>query len=139
MEAIVHKEISLFLIKQWQKYESDINERVKILPNYSMATWPFWFSFIFVGFHERSAEWLFWYFLLRSILLTIYKSFKRSHLDYGNFIFSSKIELVQYYAALAITGVIRISSREICYHELGLGHLHHRRWMRSFCSQIPLK
>ena len=58
-------------------------------------------------------------------------------ITYGLWIlyFLLKIEFVQYYAALAITGVIRSSSREIRYHELGLGDLHHRRWMKSFCSQ----
>ena len=49
--------------------------------------------------------------LLRYSLLTIYKSFFRPHLDYGNVIYdepidsrlSDKIESVQYNAALAIT------------------------------------
>ena len=51
-------------------------------------------------------------FLPRDSLLTIYKSFIRPHLDYGDIIydipgnesFSQKIESVQYNAALAITG-----------------------------------
>ena len=51
----------------------------------------------------------------RSSLLTIYKSFIRPHLDYGDVIydqpsnvnFSSKIESIQHNAALAITGEIR--------------------------------
>ena len=53
-------------------------------------------------------------FLPRSSLLTIYKSFVRSHLDYGviynqpnNYRLSDKIESVQYNAALAISGAIR--------------------------------
>ena len=52
--------------------------------------------------------------LPRSSLLTIYKSFVRSHLDYGviynqpnNYRLSDKIESVQYNAALAISGAIR--------------------------------
>ena len=48
-------------------------------------------------------------------LLTIYKSFIRPHLDYGGIVFSqtdnesfiSKLEQVQYNAALAITGAIK--------------------------------
>ena len=48
-------------------------------------------------------------------LLIIYKSFTRSHLDYGDVIydqpynasFSNKIESVRYNAALAITGAIK--------------------------------
>ena len=63
------------------------------------------------------------YILPSSILLTIYKSFIRPHLDYGDVIydqpskptFSSKINSVQYNAALAITGAIRSSFREKLY------------------------
>ena len=55
----------------------------------------------------------------RAALLTIYKSFLRPHLDYGDVIydrafnesFQNKLESVQYNAALAITGAIRGSSR----------------------------
>ena len=71
------------------------------------------------------------YFLSRSSLLTIYKSFIITHLDYGDVIYdqlsnaslSRKIESVQYYAALAITRTIRGLSRD----------LHHRCWMRRLC------
>ena len=53
--------------------------------------------------------------LPQSSLLTIYKSFVRPHLDYGDVIYdkpnnsslSDKIENVQYNAVLAITGAIR--------------------------------
>ena len=53
--------------------------------------------------------------LPRSALLTIYKSFIRPHLDYGDIIydqaynasFHQKLELLQYNACLAITGAIR--------------------------------
>ena len=66
--------------------------------------------------------------LPRFSLLTIYKSFVRSHLDYGNVIYdqpnnsrlSDKIECVQYNAAFAITGTIRGTSKEKLYQELGL-------------------
>ena len=52
--------------------------------------------------------------LPRDALLTIYKSFVRPHLDYGDIIydhpqnesFCNKLESIQYNAALAITGAI---------------------------------
>ena len=47
--------------------------------------------------------------------------------------FSSKIESVQYNASLAITGVIRGSSQEKLYQELGLESLRSRRWLRRMC------
>ena len=58
--------------------------------------------------------------LPRSSLLTIYKSFVRPHLDYGDVIYdqlnnsslSDKIESVQYNAVLAITGAIRGTSKD---------------------------
>ena len=72
-----------------------------------------------------------------SSLLTIYRSFVRSHLDYGDVIYdqpenessSSKIESVQYNASLAITGAIRGTSPENLYQELGLESLKSRRWL----------
>ena len=80
-------------------------------------------------------------FLPRSSLLTIYKSFIRPHLDYGDVIFdqpsnvtfSSKIESIQYNAALAIIVAIRGTSREKLYQELRLEYLHDRRCMRHLC------
>ena len=74
-----------------------------------------------------------------SSLLTIYKSFVRPHLDYGDVItydqpnnssLSDKIESVQYNAAPAITGAIRGTSKEKLYQELGLESLRNRRWLR---------
>ena len=58
--------------------------------------------------------------LLRAPLITIYKSFIRPHLDYGDMIydqtfnmsFQQKMKIIQYNAVLSITGVIRGSSRE---------------------------
>ena len=55
-----------------------------------------------------------------SPLLTIYKSFIRPHLDYGDIIydqaynasFPQKLDSIQYNAALAITGAIRGTSKE---------------------------
>ena len=65
--------------------------------------------------------------LPRAPLITIYKSFIRPHLDYGdmiydqtfNILFQQKMETIQYNAALAITGAIRGSSREKLSHQLG--------------------
>ena len=61
--------------------------------------------------------------LSHSALLTIYRSFARPHLDYGDVIydqsenesFSSNIESVQYNTSLAITGTIRGTSQETLY------------------------
>ena len=61
--------------------------------------------------------------LPRSAFLTIYKSFIRPHLDYGNIIyykalnetFHAKLESLQYNATLATTGAIRGSSTESIY------------------------
>ena len=77
--------------------------------------------------------------LPRSSLLTIYKSFIRPHLDFGDIVFNqafnesfhNKLETLQYSAALATTGAIRGSSREKLYQELGLESLKLRRWYRK--------
>ena len=77
--------------------------------------------------------------LPRSALITIYKSFIRPHLDYGDMIydkafnesFHAKLESLQYNATLAITGAIRGSSSEKVYEELGLETLKSRRWYRK--------
>ena len=66
--------------------------------------------------------------LPRNALLTIYKSFIRPHLDYGDILydnlnhenFQSKLEKVQYRACLVITGAVKGTSRERLYNELGL-------------------
>ena len=79
--------------------------------------------------------------LPRHLLLTIYKSFVRPLLDYGDVIydqsyntsFQQKLESVKYNAALAITGAIRGSSREKLYQELGLESLQQRRCYRKLC------
>ena len=72
----------------------------------------------------------------RYVLLTIYKSFIRPHLDYGDIIcdkphnesFKKKIENIQYKTCIAITGAIQGTSWEHLYHELGLESLGDRRW-----------
>ena len=79
--------------------------------------------------------------LPRTSLLTIYKSFIRPHLDYGNIVydqpsndvFSDKLESVQYNSALAITGAMKGTSREKLYQRLGLEYLQERRCMRRLC------
>ena len=66
--------------------------------------------------------------LPRAPLITIYKSFIRPHLDYGDVIydqtfnlsFQQKMETIQYNPALAIASAIRGSAREKLYQELGL-------------------
>ena len=73
--------------------------------------------------------------LPRSPLFTIFKSFIRPHLDYGDIIydqaynasFHQKLDSIQYKAALAITGAIRGTSKEKLYDELGLETLEKRR------------
>ena len=65
--------------------------------------------------------------LPRLALFSIYRSFIRPHLDYGDIIydqaynlsFHKKLESIQYNAALALTGALRGSSREKLYQELG--------------------
>ena len=69
--------------------------------------------------------------LSRKQLLTIYKTFVRSHLDYVDIIydkpfndnFKEKLEKNQYSAALIITGAIKGTSRGHLYKELGLESL----------------
>ena len=66
--------------------------------------------------------------LPRSSLLTIYKTFIRSQLDYADIIydqaynsaFHDKLESIQYNACLAITGAIIGASIEKTYQDLGL-------------------
>ena len=82
------------------------------------------------------------YLIPRSALVTIYKSFIRPHLDYGDIIydrpnnnsFTQNIETIQYNAAMAVTGAIKGSSRDNLYNELGLESLSSRRWIRRLLS-----
>ena len=79
--------------------------------------------------------------LPRSTLLTIYKTFIRSRLDYVDIVydqaynsaFHDKLESIQNNACLAITGAIRGTSTEKIYQELGLESLKSRRWFRKLC------
>ena len=85
--------------------------------------------------------------LPRKSLLTIYKSFIRPHLDYCDIIydqpnnesFCTKIEHIQYNAALAITGAIKGTSQTKLYKELGLESLKFRRWFRRLCTLFKVK
>ena len=77
--------------------------------------------------------------LPKTSLITIFKSFVRPHLDYGDIIynranntsFHQNIESIQHNAALAITGAVRGTSREKLYQELGFESLQQTRWYRK--------
>ena len=77
--------------------------------------------------------------LSKKQLLTIYKTFFRSHLDYAdiiydksfNDVFQEKLGKVQYSAALIIAGAIKGASPKRLYKELGLESLFDRRWYRK--------
>ena len=78
--------------------------------------------------------------LPRTSLITIFKSFIRPLLDYGDIIydrayktsFHQNIESIQCNAALAIMGAIR-TSREKLYEELGFESLQQRSLYRKLC------
>ena len=78
-------------------------------------------------------------FLPRAALITTYKAFIRPHLDYGDILydqaynmpFHQKLECIQYNACLAIIGVIRGTSKEKLYQEIGLESLQLRRFHRK--------
>ena len=77
----------------------------------------------------------------RQSLLTIYKSFVRPILDYGDIIYNKphkgsfieKIERVEYNVCLVITGAFKGTSRERLYQQLGLQSLKNRKWHRKLC------
>ena len=85
--------------------------------------------------------------LQRKPLLTIYKSLIRLHLDYCDVIydqpksenFCTKIERIQYNAALAITGAIRGTSQIKLYKELGLESVRFRGWFRRLSTFLKTK
>ena len=84
--------------------------------------------------------------LPRTLLITIFKSFIRPHLDYGDIIydrayntsFHQNIESIQYNAALAITGAVRGVCREKLYQKLGFESLQQRRWYRKLCCLFKI-
>ena len=78
----------------------------------------------------------------RNSLLTIYKSFIRPNLDYGDIIYHQpnngclcqKIESIQYQAALVITGTIHGASQTKLYNELyRTRSVKLRQWFRCLC------
>ena len=79
--------------------------------------------------------------------LTMYKSFVRSHLDYGDILYDQpnnksvgqKIETVQYNAALAIIGAIKGTSQIKLYNKLGLEFPEFRRWFRKLYLFYKIK
>ena len=81
------------------------------------------------------------FYVPRHSLITIYKSFIRSQLEYADVIydqpsydsFSDRLESIQYNSALAITGAVRGTSKEKIYNELGLEYLSSRRWFKRLC------
>ena len=78
--------------------------------------------------------------------ITIFKSFIKPHLDYGDIIydrayntsFHQNIESIQYNAALPITGAVRGTSREKLYQELGFESFQQRRWYRKLCCLFKI-
>ena len=84
--------------------------------------------------------------LTRPSLITIFKSFIRPIVDYGDIIydrayntsFHQNIESIQYNAALAITGAVRGTSREKLCQELGFESLQKRRWYRKLCCLFKI-
>ena len=82
----------------------------------------------------------------RTFLITIYKSFARPHLHYGdimydqtfNEFFHQRIESIQYIAAIAISGAIRGTSSEKLYQELDLESPRSRKWLRKLCLYCKL-
>ena len=80
-------------------------------------------------------------------LITIYKSFVRPHLYYGDIIydqpnnesFTQKIERIQYKASLAMTCAIKGTSQSKLYSELGFESLKFRHWFRKLCIFFKLK
>ena len=80
--------------------------------------------------------------LPRIALITIYKAFIRSHLDYDNILYEQAFNLslheklgsIQCRACLAITGGTRGISRLKIYQELGLESLQSRRRYRKLAT-----
>ena len=77
--------------------------------------------------------------LSRALLVTICKLFIRLHLHYGNILFDQmfnnsfdeRLGSIDYNESLAITGAIRVISREKLYQELGFKSLREQRQYRK--------
>ena len=86
------------------------------------------------------------YTLSRISLLTIYKIFLWSLINYGyilygqphNSSFCEKLESIQYKEALAIAGAIQGTSREKIFQELCLESLKSQRWFRRLCCMFKI-
>ena len=82
----------------------------------------------------------------RPSLVTIYKTFIRPYLDYGDIMYDQayketchqKLELIQYNAALAVTDAVRGTSREKHYPELCKESLQKWRWYRKLCNSLQI-
>ena len=80
--------------------------------------------------------------------ITIFKSFIKPHLDYGDIIydrayktsFHQNYESAQYNAAQfnAITHAVRRTSTEKLYQELGFELLQQRRWYKQLCCLFKI-
>ena len=78
-------------------------------------------------------------FLPCSSHTTIYKSFVKPHLDYGDVMFDNaynksfqqRLKSLQCKASLALPGAIKGFSIEKLYQELGLESLQNRRWFQK--------
>ena len=86
--------------------------------------------------------------LPQNSLITVYKSFVRPHLTYGDVLYDQpnnkrlfqKIESVQYNAALAIIGAIKGTSQMKLYNELGgFKFLKFRCWFKKLCLLFKIK
>ena len=85
-------------------------------------------------------------FLPRAVLITIYKAFISTHLDYGhilynqayNMSFHQKLESIQYNACLAINGVIQGTSKGKLCQEISLDSLQLRRWYRKLRAFLEM-
>ena len=79
--------------------------------------------------------------LPQHFLLTIYKSFLRSHLGHDDILYDQpsnkslcqNIETTQYNAAMVITGTIKGTSQIKLYNKLGLESLEFSQWFRKLC------
>ena len=79
--------------------------------------------------------------LPRQSLTTIYKSFIRPLVDYGDIAYDlafnesyhKNLESIQYNAATAITGAIRGTYSEKLFQKLGIESLKSRLWLRKLC------
>ena len=95
-----------------------------------------------IGILMKISKSLTWHFLV-----TIYKSFVRPHLDYGDVIyekpdnesFSQIFERNQYNATLAITDTIKGTSQSKLYSELGFESLKFKCWFRKLWTLLKIK